>query len=99
MVFSELGGGVGWTRATSTIGRCDGHEPRGRGSAAGATQGSPPWRKLELVCDLNRALRQLVLSELAQSYPDKSESELRVLLAERLYGTEVAEVFQKALLA
>ncbi len=60
---------------------------------------APPWRKLELVCDLNRALRQLVLSELAQSYPDKSESELRVLLAERLYGTEVAEVFQKALLA
>ena len=60
---------------------------------------APPWRKLELVCDLNRALRQLVLSELAQCYPDKSESELRVLLAERLYGTEVAEVFQKALLA
>ena len=60
---------------------------------------APPWRKLELVCDLNRALRQLVLSKLAQSYPDKSESELRVLLAERLYGTEVAEVFQKALLA
>ena len=57
---------------------------------------APPWRKLELVSDLNRTLRELVLSELAESYPGKSDEELRSLLAERLYGAEVAGAIEKA---
>jgi len=59
---------------------------------------APPWRKLEMVSDLNRTLRQLVLSELAQRHPDKSDRELRLLLAERLYGTEAARAMENALL-
>jgi len=49
-----------------------------------------------MVSDLNRTLRELVLSELAETHPDKSDDELRDLLAERLYGVEVARAIQKA---
>ena len=59
---------------------------------------APPWRKLQLVDDLNRSLRQLVWSELARTHPERSDKELRVLLAERLYGAQVAEIISKALL-
>jgi len=59
---------------------------------------APAWRKLEMVADLNRTLRGLVMSDLSERYSGKSENELRVLLAERLYGTEVAQAIEKALL-
>ena len=42
-------------------------------------------------------IRRLVLSELAERYPSKSDDELRVLLAERLYGADVAREVEKAL--
>ena len=51
---------------------------------------APPWRKLELVDDLNRALRLLVLSDLRRRFPDESEEELRRRLADRLLGPELA---------
>jgi len=57
---------------------------------------APPWRKLQVVSDLNRTLRELVLSELRERYPGKSNEELRFLLAERLYGAEVARALEKA---
>lgn len=57
---------------------------------------APPWRKLQLVSDLNRALRELVLSELGERHPNKSDEELQFLLAERLYGTDVARAIEKA---
>ena len=57
---------------------------------------APPWRKLEVVSDLNRTLRELVLSELSERYPHRSDEELRFLLAERLYGAEVARAIEKA---
>lgn len=57
---------------------------------------APPWRKLEVVSDLNRTLRELVLSELDERYPGKSDEELRLLLAGRLYGAEVARAIAKA---
>lgn len=57
---------------------------------------APAWRKLEMVSDLNRTLRELVMSELGERHPSKSENELRLLLAERLYGTEVAQAIEKA---
>lgn len=56
---------------------------------------APPWRKLEVVSDLNRSLRDLVLADLGEHYPDKSDEDLRVLLAERLYGVEVARAIEK----
>lgn len=57
---------------------------------------APPWRKLEMVSELNRTLRELVLSELSERFPGVSDDELRVLLAERLYGADVALEVQKA---
>lgn len=39
---------------------------------------APPWRKLGVVSDLNRTLRELVLSELSERYPGKSDEELRL---------------------
>ena len=58
---------------------------------------APPWRKLRMVDDLNRSLRQLVSSELARIHPERSDKELRILLVERLYGAQVAEWLSKAL--
>lgn len=49
---------------------------------------APPWRKLELTDQLNQSLRMLFMNELRRRYPRKSESELRYLSAERLYGSE-----------
>jgi hypothetical protein len=57
---------------------------------------APPWRKLEVVSDLNRTLREIVCNELAERNPGKSDEELRYLLAERLYGAEVAHAIEKA---
>jgi hypothetical protein len=51
---------------------------------------APPWRKLELVDDLNRALRLLALSDLRRRFPDASEKELLRALADRLLGPELA---------
>lgn len=52
---------------------------------------APGWRKLQLVDDLNRALRLLALSGLKQQYPQATERELRRRLAERLFGRDLAE--------
>lgn len=51
---------------------------------------APAWRKLELVEDLNRALRLLALGELRRRFPEASERELFRLLADRLLGSELA---------
>ena len=51
---------------------------------------APPWRKIALMDDWNRSLRILVVSELSRQNPHKSDHEIRVLLAERLYGAEFA---------
>jgi hypothetical protein len=59
---------------------------------------APPWRKLELMCRWNASLRQLIMSELRQRHPNKSENELRLLLAERLYGPEIASELSEVLL-
>lgn len=51
---------------------------------------APAWRKLELVDDLNRALRLLVLSDLRRRFPGESEEDLRRRLADRLLGPDLA---------
>jgi hypothetical protein len=58
---------------------------------------APPWRKLELMDQWNASLRLFVTSELRRRYPGKSEKELRLLLAERLFGSETAEQIHKRL--
>lgn len=59
---------------------------------------APPWRKLELMDQWNDSLRLLAMSELRRRYPGKSEKELRLLLAERLFGPEIAAELSKGLL-
>jgi hypothetical protein len=51
----------------------------------------PPWRKLEMVAQLNQTVRELVLSGLRASYPSASPEELRRRLADIALGPELAE--------
>ena len=50
----------------------------------------PPWRKLEMVGQLNQTMRQLLLIGLRQRYPEASPQELRRRLADLLLGPELA---------
>ncbi len=50
----------------------------------------PAWRKLELVGEMNRAVRQLALVGLRQRYPSASERELQRRLADLLLGPDLA---------
>jgi hypothetical protein len=51
---------------------------------------APPWRKLEMVAQMNETVRTLVLSGLRQRYPHASPEELRRRLADALLGAELA---------
>ncbi len=50
----------------------------------------PPWRKLELMGQLNQMARVLALSDIRTKHPTASESQLKRLLADRLLGPELA---------
>ncbi len=52
---------------------------------------APGWRKLELVDDLNRTVRELNLAGLRARYPRDDEEKLRRRLADLLLGAELAE--------
>ena len=51
----------------------------------------PPWRRLEMVNQLNATVRTLALSGLKSRHPGASEAELRRRLADLLLGTELAK--------
>ena len=51
---------------------------------------APPWRKLEMVAQLNETVRLLALSGLRQQYPDGTPEELRRHLADLLLGPALA---------
>jgi len=51
----------------------------------------PPWRKVELVAQLNQTVRELALAGLRERYPTASPPELRRRLANIVLGTELAE--------
>jgi len=51
---------------------------------------APPWRKLELVSQLNQMARTLALSGLRQRYPQATPEELRRRLADLLLGQDLA---------
>jgi hypothetical protein len=51
---------------------------------------APAWRKLEMIDQLNRAVRILALSGLRQRHPQASSEELRRRLADLLLGPELA---------
>jgi hypothetical protein len=52
---------------------------------------APPWRKLEMLGQLNRTARTLALSGLRQRYPQASPQQLRRHLADLLLGSILAE--------
>jgi len=51
----------------------------------------PPWRKVEMVVQLNRTARELALTGLRERYPNASPEELRRRLADLVLGPELAE--------
>ncbi len=51
---------------------------------------APAWRKLEMVGQMNQAVRDLVLSGLRRRYPNASSEELRRRLADVMLGPELA---------
>lgn len=53
-------------------------------------QQAPPWRKLEMVWELNAAVQELALSGLIRRHPEDSPQKLRRRLAELLLGDELA---------
>jgi hypothetical protein len=50
----------------------------------------PVWRKLALVGEMNRAVRDLALAGLRQRHPDDSPAQRRRRLADLLLGQELA---------
>jgi len=51
---------------------------------------TPPWRKMELMDQLNAMAREFALAGLRQRHPTASEQELRRRLADLLLGPELA---------
>jgi hypothetical protein len=51
---------------------------------------APPWRKLDMVSQLNAAARTLALTGLRQRYPQATPQELQRRLADLLLGPELA---------
>ena len=51
---------------------------------------APPWRKLEMVDQLNQSVKLLALTGLRQRFPQDDEKHLRRRLADLLLGEELA---------
>jgi hypothetical protein len=51
---------------------------------------APPWRKMELLGQLNHMARLFALSGLRTRYPHASEREIRRRLADLILGEELA---------
>ncbi len=51
----------------------------------------PGWRKLELVGEMNRMVRELMLAGLRERYPNASEEEIKRRLMDLTLGPELAE--------
>ena len=50
----------------------------------------PPWRKLEMVAQLNQTARDLALTGLRERHPQAAPEELRRRLADIILGPELA---------
>jgi hypothetical protein len=51
---------------------------------------APPWRKMEMLAEINQAARDLALAGLRRRYPDAGEGELNWRLASLLLGEDLA---------
>ncbi len=52
---------------------------------------APPWRKLQMVEQLNTQMKTLMLSGLRLRHPQADDAELRRRMADLLLGNELAE--------
>jgi hypothetical protein len=50
----------------------------------------PPWRKMQLVSDMNETVRALALAGLRQRHPDDTPAQRRRRLADLILGPELA---------
>ena len=50
----------------------------------------PPWRKMQMLTELNRTVRLLALTGLRERFPEASEEELLRRLADLLLGEDLA---------
>ena len=50
----------------------------------------PPWRKLELMGQLNQMARMLALIDIRNKFPTAADTQLKRLLADRLLGPDLA---------
>ncbi|MES0361822.1 MAG: hypothetical protein ABUK20_12960 [Anaerolineales bacterium] len=51
---------------------------------------TPPWRKMEMLVELNMAVRELALAGLRQRYPEADETTLLRYLGNILLGSDIA---------
>jgi hypothetical protein len=51
---------------------------------------APPWRKMEMLAELNAAANTLALAGLRRLHPQSGEAELRRALADLLLGEDLA---------
>lgn len=54
------------------------------------TRQAPPWRKLQMMGQLNKSARTLMMSGLRTRYPQATEAELQRRLADLLLGADLA---------
>jgi hypothetical protein len=64
--------------------------PEAEAVLIGLLRQAPPWRKLQMVGQLNQTVRTLALSGLRQRHPQATPQELRRRLADLLLGVELA---------
>lgn len=58
---------------------------------------TPPWRKMEMLAELNQAAWELALSGIRQRYPEADETELLRRLAIIILGPDSASEVYKEL--
>jgi len=50
----------------------------------------PSWKKFAIVDDLNETVKAFAISGIKQSHPDATREQIRLWLAERMLGAELA---------
>jgi hypothetical protein len=65
--------------------------PEAEGVLIRLLRDAPAWRKLEMVGELNRAVKSMMLNGLKERYPQDSSEIIQRRLADLLIGAELAQ--------
>jgi hypothetical protein len=65
-------------------------DPKAEAVLIGLLREAPPWRKLEMVDQLNQTVKLLAMIGLRERYPDETESQLHRRLMGLLLGEDLA---------